>query len=187
MKLPKAIDPIFSINDFKQWGDKWTRRVLRPKQVTEAEVKNVWKDLCLRQVTGGQNYYVHKKAMQLRAFVRTYGWAWFVRMPFKGVDHMSQFYSKPGWWRRSLSIVRLVDENQDGVVQVPELNAWVKKDGIRVKQYDLQISPLARCRAAAMLTFMLQYDKNPFHIEQDPLCRGNSHPLFQNIIKKCSH
>jgi hypothetical protein len=122
---------------------------------------------------------MHKSAMQRRAFERTYGAAWFVRMPFKGVSQMYHFYAKPYWWVRSLVLVRRIDANKDGVIQVNELNTWVKQEGIRVAEYDLQISSRDRCRAAATLTWMLLFDKKPFRIPKDDSYSGDEHPLFR--------
>lgn len=182
VQRPKGLDPLFSLNDYARWGDKWTRRVLHAKHVSEADVAAVWQDLCLHPVVG---YYMHRSAMQRRALERTYGAAWFVRMPFKGFPSLHQFYVKPGWWTRSLAIVRRMDANKDGAVQVAELNAWVKQEGIRAAQYDQQISPRDRCRAAATLTFLLEYDHNPFPIPLDALARGDEHPLLQRAVQAC--
>ena len=188
VKRPKGLDPLFSFNDFGKWGDKWTRRVLHPQEVTEADVAKVWKDLCLHPVADSQPYYMHKAALQRRAFERAYGSAWFVRMPFKGLASMHDFYSKPGWWTRSLAVVLRIDANKDGVIQVPELNAWVKKEGIRVAEYDRQISPLDRCKAAATLTFLLKYDQKPFPIPKvpkDDVRLGDEHPLIVKAVQAC--
>ena len=187
LKLPKkkTLDPLFSMNTFGKWGDKWTRRVLHPTKPSKADVAKVWGDLCLLSIVDAQGYYVHKAVMQRRALERSYGAAWFVRMPFKGLASIHEFYKKPDWWTRSLAVVLRIDANKDGAIQIPELNAWVKQEGIRVTEYDRQISPRDRCRAAATLTFLLRFDKKPFHISKDKLFRGDEHPLLLEATRAC--
>ena len=106
LKLPKkkTLDPLFSMNNFGKWGDKWTRRVLHPTKLSKADVAKVWGDLCLLSIVDAQGYCVHKAVMQRRAVERTYGAAWFVRMPRSRAWHpyMSSTKSLIGGLGRSL-------------------------------------------------------------------------------------
>ena len=118
-----------------------------------------------------------------------YGPHWFVKMPWKcQVPRYFLRWSRPDpknredmffhhSWRRSVNMVKNMDKNKDGVVNKSELDSHVIKDGIDEAEYRLQITSRDRCRAAAMLTWLLAYDKKPFEIPDTNGMEGN-HTLF---------
>ena len=114
-----------------------------------------------------------------------YGPHWFIRMPWKGMRPAEFFnWAKgPHWahgaWMSSIKVMKKIDSNTDFQITVKEIDDHVVKEGIDVDQYNQQILPRDRCRAAAMLTYLLNYDKSP-HVIQDGDIRhwhGN-HTLF---------
>jgi len=118
-----------------------------------------------------------------------YGPHWFVKMPWKCQVPWYFFqWSRPdpnnrqqvyfhGYWKRSVNIVKSMDTKKDDVISTEEIDRHVKKDGIDVVEYGRQITPRDKCRAAAMLTWLLAYDKEPFNIPDGDHMEGN-HTLF---------
>ena len=140
-----------------------------------------------------------------RAYLElNYGPHWFVKMPWKCQKPGFFFeWSRPhlwakqnkkspnmffvGKWRNSVKVVQSMDTNNDGVISTQEIDDRVMADGIDVAEYRRQITSRDKCRAAAMLTWILEYDKNPFDISD-----GNSrhelqgkHPIFRFLDEKC--
>ena len=68
-------------------------------------------------------------------------------------------------------------------ITIPELNAKVEADGIFPGAYAEQIGIRERCRASALMSFLLKYDADPFPISGAPawslVHRGIEHPLFK--------
>lgn len=169
-KFPEKIGKI-SMNDFARWGDMWTRKAIA-FDIDKAYLKSVKSDLCIQKYSDQYAYWVHKDNLQQSAFQFTYGDFWFVRLPWKGVheiyrwkkfaettDHTIDIGHDS--WRRSLAIIQTMDLNSDSTIDIPELNEYVLQDGIIYERYIKTISDYERCRAAAMLTFLLRFQKNP--------------------------
>lgn len=191
-----------SFNALRQWGDPWNGFLFIHKKgttddistwdeddpalshhrkgVTDAIIDTLRSELCLPARSPLQT---HKHA---RAEVEaTYGPQWFIKMPFKSMSPETFFgWSKPGnaWnrhWRNCIAVMKKIDTNQDFKVTVKEIDVYVAKDGIDVEQYNRQILPRDRCRAAAILTYLLDYDKHPFFIKDDDIRHWHAnHTLF---------
>ena len=64
-------------------------------------------------------------------------------------------------WQRSLKKIETMDVNDDQTISVTELNRYLLQDGIIYERYLESISDYERCRAAAMLTFLIRFQKKP--------------------------
>ena len=195
-KIPTALVGFLSLNNFERWGDVWTRRQL-PCKVDQVMVDEIRKDLCRHEYTSGESYWFHKSKMQRRAFTYTYGDFWFVRLPWKGMHNLDKWheYAKANKekrmfntfqndWDKSLSEIAKIDANGDMLITVEELDRRVIADGIEETRYRSQIRPRERCRAAAQLTLILQFNENPhpIAIETGHIFTSNDHPMF-NFVK----
>tara|TARA_B110000444_G_scaffold240900_1_gene256724 strand:- start:15345 stop:17546 length:2202 start_codon:yes stop_codon:yes gene_type:complete len=169
-KFPRKIGAI-SMNNFAEWGDMWTRKAVA-FDVDAEYLKSVKSDLCLQNYSDGHSYWVHKNNLQRSAFQFTYGDFWFVRLPWKGVHQVTRWETFAQtidrtidmWhdsWRRSLSKIQTMDANKDNIINISELNQYLLRDGIIYERYEKSISEYERCRAAAMLTFLVRFQKNP--------------------------
>lgn len=137
-----------------------------------------------------------------RAYLElNYGPHWFVKMPWKCQKPGYFFeWSRPHiWakqnkkspnmffvekWRKSVKVVQSMDTNNDDVISTQEIDDRVMADGIDVAEYRRQITSRDKCRAAAMLTWILEYDKNPFDISDENKLQGK-HPIFRFLDEKC--
>ncbi len=186
-KLPE-FNRFVSANNFERWGDVWTRRQFEFK-VDKIFVEQVQQDLCLHEYAPGEQYWFHRYALQRRAFLFTYGDFWFMRLPFKGVHnlHVWEQYANEetpdGFacnWKRTCDEIQKMDLDNDSSISVEELDQRVLADNIIPKQYNDQISARERCRAAALMTFMLKFRKEPFDIPKGNHGFTNGdHPLFR--------
>ena len=169
-KFPPKIGMI-SMNNFAEWGDIWTRRTIA-FNVDAAYLKTVKSDLCLQNYAGKHFYWFHKNTIQRSAFQFTYGDFWFVRLPWKGVHQINRWqefaqttdHTIDMWhdsWQRSLKKIETMDVNDDQTISVTELNRYLLQDGIIYERYLESISDYERCRAAAMLTFLIRFQKKP--------------------------
>ena len=61
----------------------------------------------------------------------------------------------------SLKKIETMDVNDDQTISVTELNRYLLQDGIIYERYLESISDYERCRAAAMLTFLIRFQKKP--------------------------
>jgi hypothetical protein len=182
-----------SLNNFVKYGDKWTLRA-QPSKVTVELVTKVKANLCLNHIGGGEFYWTHREYMQRRSLIYTYGDFWFVRAPFKGVRNPETWFdyamgngSQP-WqsvWEKSNVLLQQIDKNRDSNITVQEVTDHVIADGILPHAYDAQISSKERCRAAALMTFLLKCDINPYicripaRPEMSTQGGGNENTLFE--------
>lgn len=181
-KPPKVGNKI-SINRFEKWGDLWTLQ-MKKSIVTEKIVKKLWQDKICIFKRGDISFYTVKN-MRL-AFENLFGAFWFVRIPFKGVHDTHDWYKhvtkKTGWGAYFYNALRKIEEmdtNGDNMISIEEVNQKVTHDNINSIEYELQISQRDRCRAAAMLTFLLKYKTSPFKIEKYTGYDFINHPLFK--------
>ena len=108
-----------------------------------------------------------------------YGPTWFIRLPWKAAQLVAprlHFFAHNGpeadgiWpWGRyhfltSVDIMRSIDTSNDGVVTPAEIDAHVRRDGIDWEQYRLRITAQDRCRAAAFMTWVIAYARDPYPI-----------------------
>ena len=66
-----------------------------------------------------------------------------------------------------------MDTNEDNIISVSELNQYLLKDGIIYERYVKSISVYEQCRAAAMLTFLVRFQKNPVPLNVDAKFSSN--------------
>lgn len=192
--FPSLNNNFISANDFAHYGDIWTRHEIEV-QSDVVHIQLVQRDLCLKEYWPGEFYWFHRSAMQRRAFQYTYGDFWFVRMPWKGVHDVENWYGyaqarkglkSTNWvgkkWGLSLDIIEKMDINQDGNISDEELSAKVVADGIILDHFKTYITPRERCRAARQLTFLLKYQDKPFQIPRQTDCAfctsNGDHKLF---------
>ena len=172
--FPQKIGTI-SMNNFAEWGDIWTRKTIA-FDIDAAYLNSVKSDLCLQNYSGTHSYWVHKNSLQRSAFQFTYGDFWFVRLPWKGLHQVTRWqkfantkdHTIDMWhdsWRRSLQKINTMDINDDNIISVSELNQYVLRDGIIYDRYMESISEYERCRAAAMLTFLIRFQKMPSNLK----------------------
>jgi len=101
-----------------------------------------------------------------------YGPQWFIKMPWKGQDlALWPAWAQPSnqahsYWTRTLDVIRSMDLDANGRISTHEVDVHVAGANIDPAQYAEQITARDRCRAAAMLTFMLAYAEAP-HVLRD--------------------
>ena len=156
------------------------------------KIREIKSHLCVNRIGGGETFWTLGAVEQRNALVFTYGDFRFVRAPFKGVCNPEQWFDyarrigiQP-WqslWVDVINLIQNIDSDGDKNITVPELDAKVYADGIFPGAYAEQISTRDRCRASALMSFLLRYDADPFPIEKVPEWsiehRGIDHPLFK--------
>ena len=118
---------------------------------------------------------------------REHGAFWFIRIQFKFVNvHQFYFWVNPdsnfhSHWHKMIQSITAMDRNNNGIISPKEVDTQVIKDGIDVVEYAKQISTRDKCRAAAMLTWLLHYNRAPYPIAETGWQgedNGGDHPLF---------
>jgi hypothetical protein len=85
-------------------------------------------------------------------------------------------------WTKMIKTIKKMDLDGNRDVTVGEITEYVKRDGIDMEQYNLQISPRDRCRASRMLNWLLDYNAAPYRIKnKDKSAMNGNHPLFKFV------
>tara|TARA_B110000977_G_scaffold194922_1_gene272418 strand:- start:1470 stop:6215 length:4746 start_codon:yes stop_codon:yes gene_type:complete len=175
-----------SLNALKKWGDHWNGfRYINPEDINDDFVAKFNKDLICKPLRSSPiQTHIHTRVELEYA----YGPAWFIRMTFKGMVVEKYIdYVKPKNhfnidWVKMIKTIEKIDADGDSYVTVPEINKYVIKDGIDLKQYNLQISQRDRCRASKKLSWLLEYNKKPYKIKNTNMKAMNGyHPLFDFV------
>ena len=179
------------MNDYATHGDWWTRRAA-PMKVEQHYVDEVKRELCLKTfhtAHGTASFWFHQRSVQVRAFEFLYGDFWFVRVPWKGLRHAGWWYAAAQHnstsvtfqhqWDTLQKLLKIVDKDGDGTISGIELDDKVLADGIDPQRYVEQIGAHQRCRAAALMTFLLQYNVEPYRITWNEPSEGIEHEIFR--------
>ena len=172
-----------SFNDLTVWGDKWNGfTVIYPNEVTDATVRELQSLMCMPPRSSPLQ--THKYARLEIEFV--YGPQWFIKMPWKG-QNPSQYKKwvnpRDTWhrqWAGCITVIDKMDTDRNGAITTREIDAYVIRQGIDVEQYRKQISVRDKCRAAAMLNFVLEFNQSPRTIsDSDRHHLHGNHTVFQ--------
>lgn len=154
----KRQDSELSFNDMSAWGD--FSNYISKNNVDDQLLTELSERLCLAARSPIQTLNNARQDLE-----NEYGPFWFVKVPFRGM-HVQKWKS---WtnsveWRKMMSIISKMDVNSDSTISTDELDAYVLMDGIDEKEYKNQISSVDKCRAAAGLSWLINYDMAPYHI-----------------------
>jgi hypothetical protein len=180
----KADCKMLSFINLYEFGDKWNSfyLVYPAKQMSNTVIDKLSEEVCLPPRSSPLMTHQHVR----KELEKEYGAFWFVKIPFKAMlvnqfEHWSN--AKNPWnahWRNMIQKFVHMDKNNDRIITSHEVNAYVINDGIDVAEYNKQISKRDRCRAASMITWLLDFDQSPHAIHDDDLenLHGN-HLLFR--------
>jgi len=180
-ELFKLQTGLLSLNSLWEYGDPWNSFLIILKNtVTDNVIEELQRSICLPDRSPLQTHSHTRGELEF-----TYGPQWFIKMPWKAMlPDQFVLWANPrnNWhhnWKQSMDVIRQIDKDQDDKITAKEIDIYVMKDGINFEQYNTQILPRDRCRAAAMLTFLRSFDQSPHPIKDDDLRHWHTnHTLF---------
>lgn len=191
-ELILSLDEKLAFNNLYMWGDIvngfYTVNVGQFKvggvNMSNKVMEHLSKELCMPPRSSP--FMTHKYTRAEMEF--EYGPFWFVKLSFKGMFVQKfQEWATPSsdhfhkYWTGLVRQIHAMDVNNNNVVSPHEVDQKVSKDGIDLVEYSKQISSRDKCRAAAMLTWLLVYSKNPYPLNEigdQPNHSLGNHTLF---------